>query len=546
MSDLGSRSPGGDFRPSREFPEGTLPVRTEAPGRRQKGRLLLEPAALLLGIAIAGASDAAIVERSVAPKTTDPEVSQATADHLVLVNTSLPPEQDLFVFMPGTSGKPADTRLILQEAAAQGFRAIGLMYWNLNGPFYLCTETNTDVDCWSKIRREILTGEDTSTLVEVSRPNSIESRLLKLLTWLNSTYPDEGWGRWIVSGQPDWRRIRFSGWSLGGGMAAYIAKDREVAGVASFCNPGDYDLRLGKPAAWIPEPHVTPMSRYFAFIHELDDTVLWSRAQVVWSALGLAEFGPPAQVDGAQPPFGGSHQFLTRLAPTGPVYYHGMPVADDYTPLLPDGTPTYAPVWRVAAFWKTAATARKLEVTKAGSGTGTVSSSPAGIACGSTCSATFDDGQAVTLTATAGSGAVFAGWSGACSGTGSCPLSMTADRIVTATFNTLAPAQEMLLAGDRVAVSLTWRNPGSGAGGAGTPVRQMDQYGYFWFDSADNPEVFVKVLDFGGASFLVFHAALSDLEYTVSYRVVRTGTVYSFKRPAGSVCGLADGSTVAK
>jgi uncharacterized repeat protein (TIGR02543 family) len=75
-------------------------------------------------------------------------------------------------------------------------------------------------------------------------------------------------------------------------------------------------------------------------------------------------------------------------------------------------------------------------VTLAGTGSGTVASSPAGINCGTTCSATYASGTAVTLTATAASGSTFAGWGGACTGTGTCALSMTAARAVTATFNT--------------------------------------------------------------------------------------------------------------
>jgi hypothetical protein len=108
------------------------------------------------------------------------------------------------------------------------------------------------------------------------------------------------------------------------------------------------------------------------------------------------------------------------------------------------------------------------------------------------------------------------------------------------------PDKTMLLSQNRVAVSVRYRNQYSGATGDGTPVKQLDQYGYFWFDSAGNPEVFVKVLDFGGTNFLVFHSALSDLEYTVTFTVQRTGQSYVFNRPAGSVCGAADGSTVQK
>jgi len=76
-----------------------------------------------------------------------------------------------------------------------------------------------------------------------------------------------------------------------------------------------------------------------------------------------------------------------------------------------------------------------LTVTKSGSGSGTVASSPAGISCGTACSASYTSGTSVTLTATPASGSTFAGWSGACSGTGTCTLAMTAARSVTATFN---------------------------------------------------------------------------------------------------------------
>ncbi|WP_257459550.1 cellulase family glycosylhydrolase [Archangium lipolyticum] len=77
-----------------------------------------------------------------------------------------------------------------------------------------------------------------------------------------------------------------------------------------------------------------------------------------------------------------------------------------------------------------------LTVTKSGAGSGTVTSSPSGIDCGSTCSASYSSGTSVTLSAAAASGSTFAGWSGACSGTGTCTVSMTAARSVTATFNT--------------------------------------------------------------------------------------------------------------
>jgi hypothetical protein len=76
-----------------------------------------------------------------------------------------------------------------------------------------------------------------------------------------------------------------------------------------------------------------------------------------------------------------------------------------------------------------------LTVSKAGTGTGTVTSAPAGITCGATCGADFGDGTSVVLTATPDAGSLFTGWSGDCTGTGTCTLTMSAEHTVTATFD---------------------------------------------------------------------------------------------------------------
>jgi hypothetical protein len=90
----------------------------------------------------------------------------------------------------------------------------------------------------------------------------------------------------------------------------------------------------------------------------------------------------------------------------------------------------------VTATFNPSANNQALTVTKAGTGTGSVTSSPAGISCGATCTASFASGTSVTLTAAAATGSNFAGWSGACTGTGTCTVSLSAAQSVTATFNT--------------------------------------------------------------------------------------------------------------
>lgn len=88
----------------------------------------------------------------------------------------------------------------------------------------------------------------------------------------------------------------------------------------------------------------------------------------------------------------------------------------------------------VTALFSNTVTKHTLTVQKAGNGTGTVASNPAGIACGTDCTQSYNQGTSVTLTATPAAGSKFAGWSGACAGVGACVVSMTAAKTVTATF----------------------------------------------------------------------------------------------------------------
>jgi hypothetical protein len=75
-----------------------------------------------------------------------------------------------------------------------------------------------------------------------------------------------------------------------------------------------------------------------------------------------------------------------------------------------------------------------LTVSKAGTGSGTVTSSPAGINCGAACAANYTSNQIVTLTATPAIGSSFAGWSGnADCADGS--VTLNASKSCTATFN---------------------------------------------------------------------------------------------------------------
>ncbi len=88
-----------------------------------------------------------------------------------------------------------------------------------------------------------------------------------------------------------------------------------------------------------------------------------------------------------------------------------------------------------------------LTVALEGTGSGRVSSVPAGVYCESDCAEDFAADTAVVLSAQPYSGSVFTGWDGGgCSGTGTCSLSMADDTAVTANFVLAAPAALSLVA----------------------------------------------------------------------------------------------------
>ncbi|MEO8135101.1 MAG: hypothetical protein ABI831_14100 [Betaproteobacteria bacterium] len=99
-----------------------------------------------------------------------------------------------------------------------------------------------------------------------------------------------------------------------------------------------------------------------------------------------------------------------------------------------------------------------------GTGSGTMTSSPAGIDCGMDCSENYPSGTSVVLTPLSSTGSTFSGWGGACAGTGACSVTMDAARYVSATFtlDTLVPPPTIPAVATGLLASTAFLYSGSG------------------------------------------------------------------------------------
>src|ERR1700722_16317648 len=151
----------------------------------------------------------------------------------------------------------------------------------------------------------------------------------------------------------------------------------------------------------------------------------------------------------------GGQKFWTEDLATGNFFEFEIATGtQDITFTTPSGSAS-----GLAIFGEKLVGTNNLMVTIAGSGTGTVTSTPNGISCPSSCLAPFSDNSNVTLTATAAEGSTFAGFSSNCVAANpqtnppSCKVPIgTTDVTVTATFNS----------GTGVTLTVTEAGTGSG------------------------------------------------------------------------------------
>lgn len=279
------------------------------------------------------------------PSETDPAINNPNNSHIAYYNTSVTHKNKLFVFFPGTGGTPFGYQEILKTAADLGYHSIGLMYPNAQAINSICG-ASTDTTCHRMARQEVLEGVDVHPTVTVDRINSIENRLIKLLKYLDVQYPTFGWDQYLTNDSViTWDKYVVAGHSQGGGHAGFIGKVRTVDRVLMFA-AADWIPLLNRNADWITIPGLTPMSNYYALIHDQDEQIPFSIEQTTWQNYGLFDYGNLILVDTAITPYGNSRTLYTQLTPnTSATAFHNAPVVDMHTPVDGSSNLLLEPVW---------------------------------------------------------------------------------------------------------------------------------------------------------------------------------------------------------
>ncbi|HEX8108225.1 MAG TPA: hypothetical protein VF516_10885, partial [Kofleriaceae bacterium] len=261
-----------------------------------------------------------LVHYHVLPETTDPGIRAADAkgrkaEHQIYMPAKGEGNGRLLVYFPGSGGEPEGATAIYETAARRGYHVIGLVYVNDHSIDEMCKQ---DVSCPGKVLHENLDGKDRTPVLQVDRANSIENRLVKLLSWLEHNHPEGKWGRYLTAKHNlRWRLIAAMGHSQGGATAAYIGKVRKLGRVAMLSAPsaGFVDA-TGKvhSATWVKGSFRTDHQRYFLFASTKDPR--YPRIEADSAAIGVP--GPLTSVDGAKPPYGRSHRLTTSVDAKNP------------------------------------------------------------------------------------------------------------------------------------------------------------------------------------------------------------------------------------
>jgi hypothetical protein len=271
-------------------------------------------------------SDPQLYEMSFTPDQADPAASLALATQLAYLDTRVEPRGYLVVYLhgagaPSTCGSSAHGQLL----AGMGFHVISPCYVSDYG----VGNCGDDIE---GCRLEAFEGVDHHSLIDISPPDSTETRVVKGLAYVQAENPEGDWTYFIDGDKPKWHRIIISGISHGASSSGVIGLHRLVDRAVMLSGP------LDSGQAWLQKSTMTPIDRFYGFSHTGD-------GQHPGHLLAFEDMGLPGDVvsvDDATAPYGGSHRLISS-APT--TNGHGSTQAGGASPQEGNAY-VFLPVWQ--------------------------------------------------------------------------------------------------------------------------------------------------------------------------------------------------------
>jgi pimeloyl-ACP methyl ester carboxylesterase len=242
---------------------------------------------------------------TVAPNLVDAGYSTTDENHFIVRNTTTHLNK-LVLFIGGSFSVPANYSTFCTYPASIGFDVISLSYPNDVAAASL--ENSSDLLAFDNFREEIAFGTQVSNAVNVNVLNCITVRAVKLIQYLNTTYPNQNWGQYLATATTlDWSKIVVAGHSQGAGHACYLGKKRAVERVLMFSGPNDYHTYYNAAANWLSQTGITTINKQFALLHQQDQIIPFASQSANLQALGMNSLYTPTLVDNLSAPYGNSH-----------------------------------------------------------------------------------------------------------------------------------------------------------------------------------------------------------------------------------------------
>jgi hypothetical protein len=268
-------------------------------------------------------SDPQLYEFELDPLELDPTCVDNLELQYAHLDTRAEPIGKLVFFLSGFTNTPASWRDHGRQLAGHGFHVVEPHYSN----DWSCGAMGGD--CNSDTRWEALTGEDTSTVLDTSRADSAEGRVITMLLHLAEVHPGGDWGYYL--NDDDTLRdehVIIAGISHGASSTGLFASRRA------------FHRAVMHSGGWgdVGDDPATPISEFYGLAHTADEQ--YDGILSAWEQAGL--LGVPTSIDGAMPPYGDAHQLITSAESTYPhcsVCVHGS------SPMDGDGY-VFDPAWR--------------------------------------------------------------------------------------------------------------------------------------------------------------------------------------------------------